>query len=62
MPHVSLPLYIIIGPEGGFTKEEINSAKEKGVVITSLGRRILRSETAAIVAVALIQFLFGDLN
>ncbi len=58
----SSPIYIFIGPEGGFTKEEIDSAKEKGLVTTSLGMRILRSETAAIVAVALIQFLLGDLN
>ncbi len=58
----SSPIYILIGPEGGFTKEEIDSAREKGLVTTSLGMRILRSETAAIVAVALVQFLLGDLN
>ncbi|MCM8762675.1 MAG: 16S rRNA (uracil(1498)-N(3))-methyltransferase [Candidatus Omnitrophica bacterium] len=55
-------LLIIIGPEGGFTREEVNYAKEKGLIITSLGKRILRSETAAIVAIALVQFLLGDLD
>jgi len=60
--HKSLPVYIFIGPEGGFTSEEISFAKEKGLLIVSFGKRILRAETAAISAVALIQFLFGDLS
>jgi 16S rRNA (uracil1498-N3)-methyltransferase len=61
IPHPS-SLFIIIGPEGGFTKEEVSFAKEKGLIITSLGRRILRAETAAIAAVTLVQFLLGDLS
>lgn len=52
---------VIIGPEGGFTKEEVDCAKEKGFVAVSLGKRILRAETASISAVALVQFLFGDM-
>lgn len=59
--HASSPIHIFIGPEGGFTREEVNYAEEKGLIITSLGKRILRSETAAIVAMALVQFLLGDL-
>jgi 16S rRNA (uracil1498-N3)-methyltransferase len=55
-------LLIIIGPEGGFTKEEIILAKEKGLSIISFGERILRAETAAISAVALVQFLLGDMG
>jgi RsmE family RNA methyltransferase len=55
-------LLIIIGPEGGFTKEEIILAKEKGLLVTYLGERILRAETAAISAVALVQFLLGDMG
>lgn len=39
----------IIGPEGGFEKEEIEFLKDKGAYIISLGKRILRAETAAIV-------------
>lgn len=39
----------IIGPEGGFTVEEINLLKEKNAKIITLGKRILRAETAAIV-------------
>ncbi|MBE0425281.1 MAG: 16S rRNA (uracil(1498)-N(3))-methyltransferase [Nitrospirae bacterium] len=55
-------LYISIGPEGGFTKQEVAFAKDKGLLITSLGRRILMAETAAIAAVTLVQFLLGDLS
>ncbi len=54
--------FVIIGPEGGFTKEEVASAEEKGFIVTSMGRRILRAETAAISAVTLVQFLLGDLG
>jgi 16S rRNA (uracil1498-N3)-methyltransferase len=56
------PIHLVIGPEGGFTKEEIAIAKEKGFIITTLGRRILRAETAAISAITLIQFLLGDMG
>jgi 16S rRNA (uracil1498-N3)-methyltransferase len=45
---------ILIGPEGGFTTEEVNLAVQAGITPVSLGRRILRTETAAIVAGALI--------
>ncbi|MEW6068571.1 MAG: 16S rRNA (uracil(1498)-N(3))-methyltransferase [Nitrospirota bacterium] len=54
-------LMVAVGTEGGFTREEINFAEEKGLFVISLGKRILRAETAAITAVALIQFLIGDL-
>lgn len=39
----------LIGPEGGFDKEEVEFLKEKGVIPVSLGKRILRAETASIV-------------
>ncbi|MEW6162539.1 MAG: 16S rRNA (uracil(1498)-N(3))-methyltransferase [Nitrospirota bacterium] len=55
-------VFVIVGPEGGFTKEEITLAKERGLLVTSLGRRVLRAETAAISAVTLVQFLLGDLG
>ena len=55
-------LYLLIGPEGGFSKEEVGLAVSKGLITVSLGKRILRAETAAISAVALIQFLLGDIE
>jgi 16S rRNA (uracil1498-N3)-methyltransferase len=41
---------IVIGPEGGFTEDEIHAAEEAGFVQVSLGKRRLRTETAALVA------------
>ena len=54
--------FVLIGPEGGFTKKEVTFAEGKGFIVTSLGKRILRAETAAISAIALVQFLLGDLG
>ena len=56
------PIHLLIGPEGGFTKEEVTVAGEKGFIVTTLGKRILRAETAAISAMTLVQFLIGDLS
>jgi 16S rRNA (uracil1498-N3)-methyltransferase len=52
---------IFIGPEGGFSESEINLAMEWGFSPVGLGPRTLRTETAAIVAVALIQHTLGDI-
>jgi len=45
---------VLIGPEGGFTAEEVDLARSHGFIITSLGRRVLRMETAAMAAAAII--------
>lgn len=55
-------LFIAIGPEGGFAPEEVELATRSGFHPVGLGRRILRTETAAIAAVALAQLLWGDLG
>ena len=47
---------IFIGPEGGFEKDEIEKAVEAGGEIVSLGKRILRTETASIAALAICMF------
>ena len=52
----------MVGPEGGFTPEEIHMAKKSGFTSVSLGRRILRAETAAITMTAVIQYEWGDLS
>ena len=57
-PHV----FAIVGPEGGFTSNEINRAREAGFQIISLGNRILRAETAAVSLISIIQYEWGDLN
>ncbi len=51
----------LIGPEGGWTDDEIELAREAGWKIVTLGGRTLRAETAAIAIVALLQHRFGDL-
>lgn len=52
---------ILIGPEGGFSDSEITYAKEQGGNIISLGKRILRTETAAITAVGMCM-LYAEMN
>ncbi|MFA4974302.1 MAG: RsmE family RNA methyltransferase [bacterium] len=51
---------IIIGPEGGFTDEEVDQARGKGALTASLGRQILKAETAAVAAVAIYQYESGN--
>ncbi len=54
-------IMIILGPEGGFSEEEVEKAKKNGFVSVSLGPRILRTETASLAACTLIQYFFGDI-
>jgi 16S rRNA (uracil1498-N3)-methyltransferase len=55
-------VFLMIGPEGGFEPEEVEMAIASGFKLVSMGPRILRAETAAVVAGAMVQFVFGDLN
>tara|TARA_B110000438_G_scaffold63025_1_gene63542 strand:- start:128 stop:580 length:453 start_codon:yes stop_codon:yes gene_type:complete len=52
---------LLVGPEGGFAEEELLAAKKSGCTIAVLGSRILRTETAPIAALAILQHLYGDL-
>lgn len=56
------PVTIFIGPEGGFTPDEVKQAKERGAIPVSLGPRLLRTETAGLVTLALILYELGDLG
>lgn len=49
-----------IGPEGGFDPEEVNFAIENGIKSVSLGKRILRTETAGPAVLAILRYKFGD--
>ena len=55
-------LLLIIGPEGGISEGELVKAREAGAVPVSLGRRILRAETAGLVAMSAIFYETGDLG
>ena len=52
---------LLIGPEGGFHQDEIALCLSSGIRPVCLGPRVLRSETATISAVSILQFLWGDL-
>lgn len=54
------PIALFVGPEGGFSEDEVHMAQEMGCKIVSLGPRILRMETAAIVFPALVLFQLGE--
>ena len=53
---------IFVGPEGGIEEYEIERLKDKGAHIVTLGKRILRTETAGFVATSLIQYELSDLG
>ncbi|WP_110462035.1 16S rRNA (uracil(1498)-N(3))-methyltransferase [Ruminiclostridium sufflavum] len=53
---------IFIGPEGGYTEQEIQLAESKGIKKLTLGPRILRTETAGIVALSLMMYELGDVS
>jgi len=55
-------VYVMVGPEGGFTEEEVRLAKDRGFIPVKLGQRILRTETAAITLVGILQYELGDLS
>lgn len=54
-------VFVVIGPEGGFAKKEVEDLELLGAYVVSLGPRILRTETAGIVVLSVLQYAFGDL-
>lgn len=55
-------ILVLVGPEGGFSEEEVRSVQAKGGIPVLLGRRRLRAETAAVVAAAAVQLMVGELG
>jgi len=55
-------IFVLLGPEGGFTVQEMERARARGFVTAGLGPRILRAETATIAACVLLQYLYGDMG
>lgn len=58
----SRKIIAVVGPEGGWSDDELELAREADWHIVTLGGRTLRAETAAIVVTALLQHVFGDLS
>ena len=55
-------LIFLVGPEGGFNNEETERAAAAGFEVVSLGKRILRAETASFAAMAILQYITGNLG
>lgn len=55
-------LSVIVGPEGGLTEAEMDQLRARGALVAGLGPRILRTDTAGPVIVALLQARYGDLD
>jgi 16S rRNA (uracil1498-N3)-methyltransferase len=53
---------VLVGPEGGLTAQEVARGEGYGFLTVGLGKRVLRTETAGVVAVAILQYHFGDLG
>lgn len=62
MPDTGGRIAAMIGPEGGFSDEEAAAAQEAGVQPVTLGRRVLRMETAAVVTAAVVMQLMGEMD
>jgi 16S rRNA (uracil1498-N3)-methyltransferase len=60
VPPPQAGLDLLVGPEGGFTAEEIALAQRNGMAAVRLGPRVLRAETAALAALAAVNALWGD--
>ena len=53
---------VFVGPEGGLTSDEVELARANGIVPVTLGRRILRAETASVAVVAAVMYELGELG
>jgi len=53
---------VMIGPEGGFSDDEVKRARDKGIDVVNMGPRTLRTETAGMVIAAILMYRFGDLG
>ena len=55
-------IFFVIGPEGGLSQGEVDEAKEAGFIAVTLGRRILRAETASLCLLSILQYEQGDMG
>ncbi len=57
-----LKIFFVVGPEGGFSQEEIHTAEELGFIPVHLGKRVLRAETASLCFLSILQYERGDIG
>ena len=55
-------IFFVIGPEGGFSQDEVEKAERVGFVAVTLGKRILRAETASLCFLSILQYEWGDVG
>jgi 16S rRNA (uracil1498-N3)-methyltransferase len=55
-------IFFVVGPEGGFSQDEVEEAKRGGFVAVTLGRRILRAETVSLYLLSILQYERGDMG
>jgi len=55
-------IFFVVGPEGGFSREEVDEAEKSGFVPVVLGRRVLRAETASLCLLSILQYQRGDIG
>jgi 16S rRNA (uracil1498-N3)-methyltransferase len=55
-------IFFVVGPEGGFSQEEIGEAKRAGFITVTLGKRVLRAETASLCLISILQYDRGDIG
>ena len=60
-PHLR-EVRLYVGPEGGFAPREVALARDAGIVLVSLGPRVLRTETAGLVALSAVLYALGDMG
>jgi 16S rRNA (uracil1498-N3)-methyltransferase len=53
-------IVLVVGPEGGWTSDEQQMARDRGFIALTLGERILRAETAALAAISILQSKLGE--
>ena len=62
MPSSVTNIDLLVGPEGGFSSQEVRAAQAAGFSRWRLGPRVFRTETAAVSALSILQYLHGDLS
>jgi 16S rRNA (uracil1498-N3)-methyltransferase len=55
-------IFFVVGPEGGMSDEEVGDAEKAGFIPITLGKRILRSETAGLCLLSVLEYEWGDLG
>ncbi len=60
--HHPTRIHVMVGPEGGFSEEEVRLAEIMGFIPVKLGQRILRTETSSIALIGILQYELGDLG